>query len=432
MAPAAPAAPTAPAAVAPPPAPVKVSPAPLGVTYAGWRGNFGHAAQKVATFKEVGFRIVSFVPTYAYEGLNRIDLGSGPDGAELGAAIEVALRAGLSVVIKPHMDPPLYRPAFNVFRSENHSWRVNCPWRGYFDLDPMSDGYRSGIVFESLRAAKLALDKLASGPGASGPGASGPGANGPGANGPGANGPGANTPTTSGAAVPPIRLDLGAELMNAVVYGPERWEQLLAAAKTERRRLGLDGKVVLSHNFTHHFEILDDFVGRMNPKQRATLAKYIRGLDAIAVSQYMDLTVAVPQGDRGRRLPTVDEVARALVLHEKNFRQDILQTALGLRPSEIPPLHIGEFGVGRGGLQHPNLWDGAATPAQETDLAKEIARGHEGLMRYLSRGDGRTADSAVLWVLGPHYDIFGWDNPKFAIPDAAAAIRGGARVAPAP
>jgi len=31
--------------------------------------------------------------------------------------------------------------------------------------------------------------------------------------------------------------------------------KLLAAAKKERHRLGLDRAVVLSHNFTHHFEI---------------------------------------------------------------------------------------------------------------------------------------------------------------------------------
>ena len=50
--------------------------------------------------------------------------------------------------------------------------------------------------------------------------------------------------------------------MNSMVYGPERWEQLLAAAKKECRRLGLDGKVILSHNFTHHLEIADDYVGQ--------------------------------------------------------------------------------------------------------------------------------------------------------------------------
>jgi hypothetical protein len=106
--------------------------------------------------------------------------------------------------------------------------------------------------------------------------------------------------------------------------------------------------------------------------------------------------------------------------------------ALGLKEKEIPPLHIGEFGVGRGGLRHPNLWAGAATAEQEKQLAREIARGHEGLMRYLALPEGRTVKSAVLWVLGQHYDVFGWENPKYANPEAAAAIKGALHAAAPP
>jgi hypothetical protein len=369
------------------------APAPLGVTYAGWRGDFRQAPARLATFKEIGFRVVSFVPTYAYEGLDKIDLASGPDAAELGAAVQAAQRAGLAVVIKPHLDPPLYRPGFDQFTSENGSWRVGCGWRGFFDVDPMSDAYKNGIVFGSLRMLKAAFEALGA----------------------------------DAASAPPVRLELGAELMNSEVYTPGRWELLLAAAKTERTRLGLDKKVLLSHNFTHHFEILDDFVGRMNPARRAELRRYIRGLDALSLSQYMDLTATVPAAERGKRLPTADEVASALVEHEKRFKEEILERALKLRPNEIPPLHIVEFGVGRGGLRHPNLWAGATTPEQEKELAHEIARGHEGLIRYLALAQGRTVQSAVIWVTGHHYDIFGWGDPKLAIPEAAAAIRAGLR-----
>ena len=105
---------------------------------------------------------------------------------------------------------------------------------------------------------------------------------------------------------------------------------------------------------------------------------------------------------------------------------------LGLKAKEIPPLHIGEFGVGRGGLRHPNLWAGAATAEQEKQLAREIARGHEGLLRYLALPEGRTVKSAVLWVLGQHYDVFGWENPKYGNPEAAAAIKGALHAAAPP
>ena len=366
-----------------------LAPAPLGVSYGAWKGQYRDASKRIATFKDLGFQIVSFIPTYAYVARNKIDLGSGPDPTELTQAIEVALRSGLAVVVKPHLDPPAYGPGFNQFTSDNFSWRAGCPWRGFFDLDPMTEDYRVGVVFRALAALKSAFDGLGD----------------------------------IGRLTRPARLEVGVELMNSEVDSPERWESLLAAVKKERHRLGLDGKVQLSHDFTHHIEILDDFVARMSRDKREALRRYIHNLDTLSLSQYMDLTIAVPATERGHRLPTADEVAQALVTHEKNFREQILGKELGLRGKEIPVLHIGEFGVGRGGLKHPNLWSGDATPAEEQQLAHEIARGHEGLVRYLALTGGRTAESAILWVTGAHYDIYGWDNPKHANPEATEALK---------
>src|SRR2546428_753639 len=62
-------------------------PAPLGITYAGWKGDYRAANKRLETFKAIGFQIVSFVPTYAYVNLDKIDLAAGPDAAELGAAV---------------------------------------------------------------------------------------------------------------------------------------------------------------------------------------------------------------------------------------------------------------------------------------------------------------------------------------------------------
>jgi hypothetical protein len=225
-----------------------------------------------------------------------------------------------------------------------------------------------------------------------------------------------------GPAGTPVRLELGVELMNSTVQFPDRWVRLLAEARKEASRLGLGRRVLLSHNFSHHIEIPEDLLDRMDTRGKQALARYIAGLDAVALSQYMDLTVAVPAAERGKRLPTADEVAQALVRHEADFRKNILQGILKIDARKVPPLHVGEFGIGRGGLKHPNLWSGAATPAEEKDLALQIARGHEGLVRYLALTEGRTAGSAVLWVTGWHYDIFGWMSPGYAIPAAAAAI----------
>jgi hypothetical protein len=371
--------------VEPPPAP-----APLGITYSGWKGGFTNHAARLATFKELGFPMVSFVPSYAYVGLNDVDLASGPPAEELGAAITAAVRGGFQVVVKPHLNPPMYQPGFDAFGGENHSWRAQCGWRGFFDLDPMTPAYRDGVVLEILRTLKKVFDE-------------------------------------TGEPLAPVRVELGVELMNSTVEFPDRWERLLAAARQEIRRLGLGKRVLLSHNFSHHVEIAQDFVDRMDARRKAALSRYIiKGLDAVALSQYMDLTVAVPAAERGRRLPTALEVAQALVRHEQDFTRDILGKKLGLAPAQIPHLHIGEFGIGRGGLKHPNLWSSAAAPPdKDKSLKAEIARGHEGLIRYLAGVDGRLGRSGVLWVTGWHYDIFGWGKPEYATPAAAAAVRAG-------
>jgi hypothetical protein len=365
----------------------RAEPAPLGVTYSGWRGGFVDHDAQLAKFAKLGFTLISFVPSYAYIARNRIDLASAPGSDELGPAIEAALRAGFTVIVKPHLNPPAFQPGFDSFGGDNYSWRAQCPWRGFFDLDPMAADYREGVIFASLRMLKQVLDRVP--------------------------------------AAPPVRLELGVELMNSTVEFPDRWLRLLSAARREAQRLGLGKRVLLSHNFSHHIELPDDFVDRMDTARKRALGRYIAGLDAVALSQYMDLTIAVPPTERGHRLPTADEVATALVRHEAAFRKNILEGALGIPAAKIPPLHIGEFGIGRGGLKHPNLWSGAATADEEKELARQIARGHEGLVRYLALSEGRTARSAVLWVTGAHYDIFGWMSPAYAVPAAAAAIEAG-------
>ena len=367
---------------------------PLGVTYSAWRGGFAQAEQRLLVFKNTGFRLVSLVPAYPYVGLNDVDLNAGPSPEELGAAVEAALRMGLQVVIKPHLEPLLHTPGFNSFTNENASWRARCSWRGYFDVDPMTVAYREGILFSTLNALKNVFNHIGD---------------------------------LDGKSV--VRLDLGAELMNAVVYAPAQWEKLLRAVQRERDRLGLRKRVALSHNFSHHFEIAQDFVDRMDARGRAALGRYLRGLDGIAISQYMDLTVAVPAAERGKRMPTPDEIAQALVIAERNVRNDILIKRLGMRDTQIPPLHLGEFGIGLGGLQHPNLWSGNTSKDYNARLPAAIAQGHRGLLRYLSmsQAEGRTVQTAVLWVTGMYYDVFGWGNVSYGVPEAAEVLRAGMR-----
>lgn len=371
----------------PPAASAATEPAPLGVSYLAWRGGYAGADARLQQIKVAGFQAVAFVPTWAYVDRDAVDLESGPGAPELSSAIEDALRLGLSVVLKPHLDPPLYGPAFDETGPRSDSWRARCPWRGWFDVDPYSADYRSFLLrsFDALEAARKAV-------------------------------PGA----------PPARLDLGSELMDSIVEFPDRWVQLLAWAKKERSRRGLEGWLLLSHNFSHHFQLPNDVVDRMTPKGRKALARYVAGLDSISLSQYLDLTAAMPAAERGNRLPTPAEVDEALLLHEKRLRETILEGRLGLDPSRIPPLELGEFGIGLGGLRHPNVWGDKPAAEKEAALEKEIAAGLSGLLAY--RADARRqARLIVLWNTGPLYDVFGWEKPEYGVPSAAELLTAGLR-----
>ena len=209
--------------------------------------------------------------------------------------------------------------------------------------------------------------------------------------------------------------------------------QLLAAAKKERHRLGLDGKVAALAQLhppprdpgglrRAHDRAAQEGARALHPRPRRPVAVAVHGPD---------------RGGAGRRPEHAHAQRRGGVAGAAPAREGLPEEhpdrrCSGLKAKEIPPLHIGEFGVGRGGLRHPNLWAGAATAEQEKQLAREIARGHEGLLRYLALPEGRTAKSAVLWVLGQHYDVFGWENPKYGNPEAAAAIKGALHAAAPP
>lgn len=350
--------------------------APIGASVSAWRGGFAQPEPALRKLLSERFDFVSLVPTYVYEG-GRVELSSGPSREELAGAIVAARRLGLGVVLKPHLDPPQYAPG----------WRPGEPagpdWRGRFDVDPLSPDYEAFLErsLEALAEAGRSVDVSGS------------------------------------------RLELGSELMRSEMTRPQRWLALLVWAKQRRAALGLEGRVLLSHNFAHHIELPADYERRMTPQARLALGRYIAGLDAVSLSQYMDLTAAMPAAERGKRLPSAEEVAAALRLHERRFEKDILEGLLGVPPGRVPPLHLGEFGVGRGGLEHPNVWQGAASAAQEKELAREIAAADCGLVRYLSEDRGRLGQSAALWTLGRRFDVFGWWNPADAVPEAAAALR---------
>ena len=356
----------------------------LGASYPDSDG-FAHAREHLDLLRRTGFRLVTLVPGHAYVGLDRIDFSRSPAPARVEEAIRLALVDGFTVVVKPHLEPGMYK-GMDPATTPNHSWRVACPWRGWFDVDPMSPAYADGVVRDTLAQIARAIAA-------------------------------AHRERRN---LPPVRFELGTELMNSVVEKPDRWLALLARARRDVAALGLTGRVLLSHNFSHHIMLPEDEVLRMPPARRRILGRYIAGLDAVAISQYMDLTVAAHHAGP----PTPDEIADALVAHERTL-ETIFTHELGIAPAELKPLHIGEFGIGSGGLAHPNLWDGHPQGQAERRLEAEIELGFRGLVTYLQRpmgAAGRHARTAVLWTTGRYFDIFGWVDRSNALPRAASVV----------
>ena len=108
---------------------IQGAPAPLGVSYPCNRGDLAGADKHLARIDALGLKIVSFIPSYTYSGLNRLDFSEAPTFDEQGKAVELALRRGLQVVLKPHLEPAMYAPGFDSLKSENHSWRARVGWQ---------------------------------------------------------------------------------------------------------------------------------------------------------------------------------------------------------------------------------------------------------------------------------------------------------------
>jgi hypothetical protein len=365
----------------------KREPTDLSVVWPTWSPDgYDNPEAHIQKIKNDGFKRVCLVPNYACRSLERIEHASAPSMASQKKALIALLKNGFSIIYRPQLDPMKYFGRYRQVQTDDHSWVPGSDWRGMLDIDPLMKAYKDLVILRGLSMIREVLDEL---------------------------GTGQNYPV--------IRFDIGSELMNSMVFRSERWVALLEAVRTSDAYRAIKDKVVLSHNFCHHFEIPEDFVRRMAPSNLKSLSQYLRGLDAMSVSQYMDLTLfAPPSTEKERPLPSREQVAKALRYHEDSLMNTVLLGHLKMRPDEIPTVHIGEFGIGTGGLRHPNLWEGDV----DENHAIEATRGFEGLISYLDiPPEKRVAKSAVLWVAGGCYDIFGWQNPNNEIPATADSIR---------
>ncbi|MCQ2324609.1 MAG: hypothetical protein MJZ58_00260 [Paludibacteraceae bacterium] len=402
----------------------------IGILWSTWHpDHFKDYKTYISTMEQWGNSYVSMNPTYfldTYEkGIltqwNNQDVTPSIDLQK--EVLTELIKRGFYVNYRPHVDP------IKFAMQEGSSERNNCSsdpggkdWRGEFDkMDPTDKtiGYKEKVVLPGLKmVAEVIRDCKKNG----------------------------ITP------VSPIRFDLGAELMDAMVNYPEHWIDLQQEVRNLLNNQYSDVKdqIVLGHNFCHHIEYLlrlpnhESYFGRIQADQkveghekllyldrpgvtddtRHAIGRYIAGLDEMSLSQYMPLDIY----NTDHTQTTPDDVYRALLWHEQNFINECLIKECGIAKEDLPILHIGEYGMGWRGLNAPNVWDVDAWNRagtghlilSEAEQKADAAVAIDGIIKYVDESSPTNYRSFLLWFGGKPYDLLNinaysnWYNEKGA------------------
>lgn len=402
----------------------------VGIVFCGWN-SYNYLQDPTLDYKlkyfednsEYGVKRMTFIPTYFIdtysEGikLNNKDTLTPDEQADI---LVQAIDRNVSINYRLHIDPQRFAPNGDTYNGKvDTSVPGSQWWRGEFtQINPMGEDYLGMIDqgFETLEKTlkKTGTDKL----------------------------------------VEPIRFDIGAELMTSIKNYTKEWNELVeyCRKKVDSSEL-LKDNVLISYNFCHHIEYLielenhDNYFGRINgtgvtykdrqdllfvddmtEANRKLLGEFIMSLDTFTISQYMpmDIFESSDLKDIDNIKTTPEDVRDALLTHEQNFLQKILIGKLGIEPDKIPPLHIGEYGMGIKGMQAPNVWDRTAWTDEEL-ATYEVQQKHaeialKGLMLYM-QDERSVAKSLALWISGAPYDVINF-YPGMNIGDAGHGYPG--------
>lgn len=388
----------------------------VGIIWAGWGPSHYTGANydyKMGMIDANNIKRVSFIPTYFIDtyakgvvvGNDQLTLNKDQQATIL---TELFSR-GVRLNYRAHIDPMRF--------AYGESFDANGPgakyWRGLFhEFDPMnlSQNYKAVmdeglyVVAKAIRNAKLQGHTLKE----------------------------------------PVRFDLGAELMESSKNYAHSWVALVSYVRDEiaTKYSDVADDIILSHNFSHHVQYLMElenhesqfrriisggeamadnslygefdellFIDDMNGTERNNFADYLRALDAVTVSQYMPLDndkFTALERDNVNIDVTATDVKEALQTHEQNFIQKVMMGKLGLKYSELPQFHLGEYGMGLRGLYTPNIWN-ADDWQQDEMLTFDAQQKHakvaiDGLMDYMN-DPATMAKSLQIWISGAPYDV---------------------------
>jgi hypothetical protein len=384
----------------------------IGILWASWDPyHYQDWSNYVNKVDNYNMRWVAIVPTYFIDTYSEGILTSWrgnqkvPDSSTIKSIIKEFLNRGFSINFRPHLDPIKYAMDYGDERDNWSSDPGGKDWRGKFDrLNPTDSGigYKNTMIMPSLQTLAEVLREMGS------------------------------------TDVKPVRFDIGAELMDSMLNYTQQWIQLQSDVRSALSSQYSDvaDKILISYNFCHHIEYLrrlpnhDEYLARIHPhgeidtesqyldrpgvtdNTRTLIGQFIAGLDEFTISQYMPLDIYSEGGET-----TPEQVRDALLYHEQNFINESLIAECGMSAGDIPPLHVGEYGMGIRGLAAPNVWDrGAWERAGVADqlLSDDEQKRHaetaiKGVILYME--DSRTVcNSLLIWLGGKPYDILGLND----------------------
>ena len=402
----------------------------IGILWSSWHpDHFKEYQAYITKMQGWGNGYVSLNPTYFLDTYDKGILTEWdgqtvtPDITLQKTVIKELIAQGFYINYRPHVDPIKFAMPEGDTRTNWSTDPGGKDWRGEFDkmnpIDP-TIGYREKVVLPGLQMLAEAIRE---------------------------------SKKAGYTLISPIRFDLGAELMDAMVNYPNQWITLRDEVRQLLNTTYADVKtdIVLGHNFCHHIEYLmrlpghEDYFRRIMADQttvghekllyldrpgvteatRHAIGQYIAGLDEISLSQYMPLDIF---SEDGRETTTPDEVYTALLWHEQNFINECLVKECNVPINKLPILHIGEYGMGWRGLNAPNVWDIDAWNRagygsmilSDSEQKKDAYIAIDGIIKYVDESSPTNYRSFLLWFGGKPYDLLNlnsysnWYNDKAA------------------
>ena len=341
---------------------------PLSYSLPGFSpGGYQHHRRWLANLQELGFRWVTFTPTYLVydEAPPRIDAGRGPSLRELRDAVAHAVGLGFNVKLEPHVD-----------------WETTLTggpyeWRRKMYLRPFPE-YTQQILAPLLALlSNVAFKKV------------------------------------------DTRLTLGSELDVASLEFANEWQLLLETLREQ------ESGVKIGHKINHDSllpskavrDVLNEQRGRngLVPAGRAGYAQrmtemnaYLSRLDYVSFSFYPD--VRMGRSDEWWREPAqggqIGDVAECFRAKTQELYQQ-LRNAAGASPA----YSIGEFGIGCTDPARPYHFDAKTFLEPDGSMsagARELRRKYYlGFLDFLKRSANLIGEEPSTFWTVTHYDFLG-------------------------